>query len=105
MSDLVALWQWQEELAKRLPGLSVAQVRVLAEWSLGMVLGRSCALTMVSLVWATEKREPVGTVRQRLREWCYPVERKRGSGRQAVAVEPCFPALLAWIVGSWSGRQ
>jgi hypothetical protein len=22
-----------------------------------------------------------------------------------VAVEPCFPALLAWIVGSWSGRQ
>ena len=105
MSDLVALWQWQEELAKRLPGLSVAQVRVLAEWSLGMVLGRSCALTMVSLVWATEKRERLGTVRQRLREWCYPVERKRGSGRQAVEVEPCFRALLAWIVGSWSGRQ
>ena len=105
MSDLEGLWQWQAELAKRLPGLSVAQVRVLAEWSLGMVLGRSCALTMVSLVWATGKQERVGTVRQRLREWCYPVQRKRGSGRQAVEVEPCFPALLAWIVGSWSGRQ
>lgn len=105
MSDLEGLWQWQAELAKRLPGLSVAQVRVLGEWSLGMVLGRSCALTLVSLVWATEKREQVGTVRQRLREWCYPVERKRGAKRQAVEVEPCFPALLAWIVGSWSGRQ
>lgn len=105
MSDLVALCQWQVELAKRLPMLSVAQVRVLAEWSLGMVLGRSCALTMVALVWATEQGEQVGTVRQRLREWCYPVERKRGSGRQAVEVEPCFRALLAWIVASWSGRQ
>lgn len=105
MSDLSGLWQWQGELAKRLPGLSVAQVRVLAEWSLGMVLGRSCALSLVSLVWATEKREQLGTVRQRLREWCYPAERKRGKGRQAVEVERCFPALLAWIVGSWSGRN
>ena len=105
MSDLVALWQWQAELAKRLSGLSVAQVRVLGEWSLGMVLGRSCALTMVSLVWATANGEKPGTVRQRLREWYYAVEQKRGSKRQAVEVEPCFPALLAWIVGSWSGRQ
>lgn len=105
MSDLGGLWQWQGELAKRLPGLSVSQVRVLAEWSLGMVLARSCALTMVSLMWATEKREQLGTVRQRLREWCYPAEQKRGKGRQAVEVEPCFPALLAWIVGSWSGKQ
>ena len=39
MSDLKGLWQWQAELATRRPGLSVAQVRVLAEWSLGMVLG------------------------------------------------------------------
>jgi Transposase DDE domain len=105
MSDLAGLWQWQGELAKRLPGLSAAQSRVLGEWSLGMVLGRSCALTMVSLVWATEKREQLGTVRQRLREWCYPAEQKRGRGRQAVEVEPCFPALLAWIVASWSGRH
>src|SRR3954471_25061962 len=105
MSDREGLWQWPAELAKRLAGLSVAQVRVLAEWSLGMVLGRSCALTMVSLVWATAKGEGPGTVRQRLREWCSPAQQKRGSRRQAVAGEPCVPALLAWIVGSWSGRQ
>ena len=105
MSDLEGLWQWQAELAKRLPGLSVAQVRVLGEWSLGMVLGRSCALTMVSLVWATAKGEQPGTVRQRLREWCYAAKQKRGQGRQVVEVEACFPALLAWIVGNWSGRQ
>src|SRR3954454_3129293 len=105
MSDLEGLWQWQAELAKRLPGLSVAQVRVLAEWSLGMVLSRSCALTAVSVWWATVREQAPGTVRQRLREWCYPVERKRGPQRQALEVEPCFAALLGWIVSSWSGRQ
>jgi hypothetical protein len=105
MPDLAGLWQWQAELAKRLPMLSAAQVRVLAEWSLGMVLGRSCALTMVALVWATAKREQPGTVRQRLREWCYAAERKRGRQRQEVQVEACFPALLAWVVAGWSGKQ
>jgi hypothetical protein len=105
MPDLGGLWQWQRELAKRLPGLSEAEVRVLAEWSLGMVLSRSCALSAVSEWWATAKGQAVGTVRQRLREWCYPAERKRGAQRQEVEVEPCFPALLAWSVGSWSGRQ
>jgi Transposase DDE domain len=105
MSDLAALWQWGEELAKRFPGLSGAQVRVLAEWSLGMVLSRSCALPAVSLWWATTSGQSVGTVRQRLREWCYPVERKRGTQRQEVEVEACFAPLLAWIVGSWSGQQ
>ena len=105
MSDLAGLWQWQGELAKRLPMLSVAQVRVLAEWSLGMVLSRSCALPAVSLWWATTKGQRLGTVRQRLREWCYPAERKRGSQREALAVEACFPALLAWIVASWSGKR
>jgi hypothetical protein len=105
MPDLGGLWQWQGELAKRLPGLSGAEVRVLAEWSLGMVLSRSCALTAVSQWWATSTGQAPGTVRQRLREWCYPIERKRGRQRHAVEVEPCFAALLGWIVGLWSGRQ
>ena len=105
MSDREGLWQWGETLAKRLPGLSAAQVRVLAEWSLGMVVSRSSALSAVSLWWATSSGQSVGTVRQRLREWCYPAERKRGSKRQAVEVEACFGPLLAWIVGTWSGPQ
>jgi hypothetical protein len=105
MSDLEALWQWQGELAKRLPGLSGPQVRVLAEWSLGMVLSRSCALPAVSLWWATAAGQAFWTVRQRLREWWYPVERKRGTQRQALVVEECFRPLLEWIAESWSGQQ
>jgi hypothetical protein len=105
MSDLEGLWPWQAELAKRLPGLSRPQVRVLAEWSLGMVLSRSCALSAVSLWWATATGQAIWTVRQRLREWCYPAERKRGAKRQALDVEACFRPLLEWIAGSWSDRQ
>src|SRR5690242_11298445 len=105
MSDQVALLQWQGELAKWLPGLSVAQVRVLGEWSLGMVLSRSCALTAVSLWWAVVTGQASGTVRQRLREWCYPAVRKRGAKRQAVKVEACCGPLLRWIVATWTGRQ
>src|SRR5690348_5478544 len=101
MPDLAGLWQWRGELAKRLPGLDAAQVRVLAEWSLGMVLSRSCALTAVSGWWATAKGQSAGTVRQRLREWCYPAERKRGAKRQAVDVETCFRPLLASVVEQW----
>src|SRR5581483_10173154 len=93
MSDLVALSQWREELAKRLPGLSGAEVRGLAEWSLGMVLSRSCALTAVSGWWAAATGQALGAVRQ------------RGPNRHALVVEPCFAALLAWIIGQWSGQQ
>lgn len=105
MSDLEALWQWEGELAKRLPGLSQPQVRVLAEWSLGMVLSRSCALTAVSLWWALSRGQAVWTVRQRLREWCYPVEQKRGAQRRELAVEPCFAPLLRWVLSWWDGKQ
>ena len=49
MSDQTALYQWTGILRQRFGHLSPPQVRVLALWSLGMVLARSCALTAVSL--------------------------------------------------------
>src|SRR4051794_31506349 len=118
MSDLEGLWRWPAELAKRLPMLSGGQVRGLAGWRPGVGVGRACALTMGGPGWgAPERGEPgagrqrptgggqPGAGRQRLGERCYGGARKRGSKRQAVEVEACFPALLAWVVSSWSGRQ
>lgn len=69
MPDLGGVWQWQAERATRLPGLSGAEVGVLAAWSLGMVVSRSCALTAVSQWWATSTGQAPGIVRQRLRAW------------------------------------
>ena len=105
MTDQAGLYQWTEEIEKHLPELSRAQVRVLAEWSLGMVLSRSCAVTAVSLFWALALEQTVWASRQRLREWCYPVERKRGAKRQELAVERCFAPLLRWVLSWWEGRH
>ena len=85
--------------------LSKPQATVLALWSLGMVLARSCALTAVSAFLATwlGRKEP--TVRQQLREFCYEATAKRGSARCALAVEPCCVPLLTWVVEQWEGTQ
>jgi hypothetical protein len=88
-----------------LPTLSKPQVTVLALWSLGMVLARSCASTAVTAFLAPWVRRPEQTVRQQLREWCDEAEAKWGDQRQAVDPQACFVPLLQWIVGQWQGTQ
>jgi hypothetical protein len=88
-----------------LPHLTKPQATVLALWSLGMVLARSCALTAVSTFLAMWLHRKEDTVRQQLREFCYEATAKRGTARQALVVETCFVPLLAWIVNQWEGTQ
>src|SRR6266446_6367309 len=97
--------EWTDTIQTHLPHLSKPQATVLALWSLGMVLARSCALTAVSAFLATwlGRKEPA--VRQQLREFCYEATAKRGTARCALAVEPCFEPLLAWVVEQWEGTQ
>ena len=95
--------EWTTIIHTHLPHLTKPQATVLALWSLGMVLARSCALTAVSAFLATwlGRKEPA--VRQQLRELCYEATAKRGATRCALAVEPCFVPLLAWVVDQWEG--
>src|SRR5215475_13944509 len=97
--------EWTMTIQAHMPHLSKPQATVLALWSLGMVLARSCALTAVSAFLATwlGRKEPA--VRQQLREFCYEASAKRGTTRCALAVEPCFVPLLAWVVAQWEGTQ
>ncbi len=48
MSCQRAVYQWTEEVTRHLPHLSQPQATVLAMWSLGMIVARSCALTAVA---------------------------------------------------------
>jgi hypothetical protein len=109
MADQAALYQWTAIVGTHLPGLSTAQVRGLAQWSLGLVLARSCALTAVSFFWAMASAQQEPTVRQRLREWCYGAADKagarRGIKRREVAVADCFVPLLRWVLAWWDGEQ
>jgi len=97
--------EWSTIIHTHLPHLTKPQVTVLALWSLGMVLARSCALTAVSAFLATwlQRQEP--TVRQQLREFCSEATAKRGATRCALAVEPCLVPLLAGVVDPWEGPQ
>jgi hypothetical protein len=97
--------EWTSIIHTHLPHLSKPQAAVLALWSLGMVLARSCALTAVSVWLATLLQRQENTVRQQLREWCYDAEAKRGDQRQALVVEDCFVPLLQWILTTWRGTQ
>jgi hypothetical protein len=96
---------WRSTIMIHLPHLSKAQATGLALWSLGMVLARSCALTAVSTFLAEGLRQKDNTVRQRLREWYYESQAKRGKQRQEVRVETCFAPLLAWVLSGWTGTQ
>lgn len=97
--------QWRTTIMQHLPQLSKPQATVLALWSLGMVLARSCALTAVSAIVAAVEGRQENTIRQRLREWYYEAPAKQGTRRQALQVETCFAPLLGWIVSWWQGTQ
>src|SRR2546427_1937108 len=97
--------QWLGTIMHHLSHLSKPQATVLALWSFGMVLARSCALTAVSHMLATGMKRKEQTVRQQLREWYYDTPRKRGPKRQALPVETCFAPLLGWVVSWWQGTQ
>lgn len=105
MSCQRAVYQWTDVITTHLPQLSKPQARVLALWSLGMVLARSCALSAVSLFLTQGLERQPNTVRQQLQEFCYEAKAKRGNPRQELAVETCFAPLLAWVLRWWDSPQ
>ena len=93
--------QWTATVSRQLPHLSRPQASVLALWSLGMVLARSCGLSQVSTLLALLLGQPEEALRQRLREWYYPAEDKAGTKRRTLEVATCFAPLLRWVLAWW----
>ncbi len=93
---------WTAVVRAHLPHLSTPVASVLALWSLGMVLAHSCGLTSVACTVAHLLDTKEGTARQRLREWCYAKEHKRGAHRQEWDVTTCFGPLLRWVLTWWA---
>lgn len=91
---------WRTTIMPHLFHLSKPPAPVLALWSFGMVLARSCALTAGSHLLAKGMPRQEPTVRQQRRAWDDDVPRQRGTKRQAWRVETCFPLLVGWGV-SW----
>jgi hypothetical protein len=92
-------------VSRRLPHLSRAHAHVLALWSYGVVLAHTCGMTTVVALLAPLVGASEGTLRQRLREWCYDAQDKRGTHRQAVEVRACFASLLCWVLAWWRSDE
>jgi Transposase DDE domain len=105
VSRPAGLSQWETTVSTHLPALSPAQATVLALWSFGMVLARSCGITSVAALLAPLLDAKENTVRQRLREWCYDAQHKRGTKRQDLDVSTCFAPLLRWVLAWWPATE
>jgi hypothetical protein len=98
------LYRWTEEVTTAFPGLSKPQAAVLALWSYGIALARSCALDTVALFLAHLLAQKFHSLRRRLREFYLDAPAKSGPQRRDVDVACCFAPLLRWVLRDWPGR-
>ena len=72
-----------------------------------MVLARSCGLNRVVATLASTLGEKEDNLRQRLREWFWEKEQKKGAQRSDWEVRQSFEPLLKWVLSLWQaeGRQ
>jgi hypothetical protein len=88
-----------------LPKLSRPKAKVLAYWSYGMVLARSCGITLVCTALAMQVDSSEKSLLQRLCEWCYGAIDKKGKQRRELDVSTCFGPLVQWILAWWPADQ
>ena len=105
MSHPEPLSQWIETVSTAFPKLSRPQATVLALWSYGMVLAKSCGITLVCAALAVQLGCAEASLVQRLREWCYGAKDKKGDKRRELEVSLCFAPLLQWILAWWPADQ
>lgn len=87
------------------PHLRQPQARVLALWSDGMAMTRSCGRQTVATLLALLLGQKVATREQRFYAWCGAASHQAGAPRQALEVTTCVVPLLHGIVRLWSVTQ
>jgi hypothetical protein len=100
-----SLSPWEQTVSTYLPHLSRPQASVLALWSYGMVLAKSCGITSVGALLAGVLHASESSLRQRLREWGYDAADKKGYPRQELEVSTCFGSLLRWVLAWWPATE
>ena len=105
MSHREQLYQCRDSIREYLSHLSRSEAYVLALWSLGMVLAKSCATSQIALLWSEAFEQPFNTWRQHLREFYLEKSKKRGKKRHELDVTLCFAPLLKWVLALWHGDR
>jgi Transposase DDE domain len=104
-SSVATIAAVQKRIGEMLPGLSKAEAQALGLLSYGILLFNGCGLTRLSKGLAKIEQVPAGRLRQRLREFSYEAEAKRGNKRREVKVEACFADLLRSVLRGWEGKK
>ena len=96
-------YQWCAQIAKHFPRLSRPMVRGLALWSLGMIVVRSCGLSVIADGRSCRLGQPFQTVRERLCDTYREAEAKAGGHRAELDLSSCWAPWFAWVLEEWSG--
>jgi hypothetical protein len=104
-SSVSSLALWQKRVGDLLPSLTKSQAMVLGQLSYGMVILNGCGMSRLSNGLAKIEQVPAQRLRQRLREFYYEAEAKRGKKRREVDVQTCFGDLLHGVLREWQGKQ
>jgi hypothetical protein len=104
-SSVTSIAVLQKRVEEMLPSLSKAEAQVLGWLTYGILMLGKCGITGLSHGLAKIEQEPAERLRQRLREFCYEAEAKRGKKRREVDVVRCFPDLLRSILRGWEGKK
>jgi hypothetical protein len=104
-SSVTSIAVLQKRVEEMLPSLSKAEAQVLGWLTYGILMLGKCGMTALSHGLAKIEQEPAERLRQRLREFCYEAEAKRGKKRREVDVQRCFPDLLRSILRGWEGKK
>lgn len=104
-SSIASIAALQKRVRQMLPSLSKAEAEVLGLLSYGILLFNGCGITRLSKGLAKIEQVPAGRLRQRLREFSYEAQAKRGNKRREVDVQVCFPDLLRAVLGGWQGKK
>lgn len=100
-----ALSAWIAELSSVWPDLSLPQIKMLAQYSMGMILAESSGLCRVAFSLSQWLNDGYHAVRERLRDFYCGKQDKSGRKRRELDVEACFPSLLAWVLRRWQSQQ
>lgn len=96
---------WQEEVSIAFPQMSQRQAELLALYSYGMAMTQRCGQTVVSVFLSLLLGLKSQNIRQRLKEFTYEAEQKRGKKRREVVVSGQFGALMGWVLKQWQTKK
>lgn len=104
---LYQLSEWIERVSKHLNNLSRPQAKILAMYSLGMVLVSRSGRTSVAAVLSELLGKKETSIESQLRDWYCDAKDKVGydpqrqCGRDEIDIESCFAPWLRWLLEHW----